>query len=295
MVLGRMPQYGVEHIAALATIVLASVGLTIWARRAIRAGYARSVDRALGLSGWFLLAVSILWLAWGMLPANFTVEQSLPFHFSDALRIITAIALITRASWAIIITYFWGLTLNLQAVLTPDLTYLQFPWVEYAFYWFLHAAALIVPIVFVWGVGYRPTWRGYAAGFGMTLAWAGVAVAANAITGANYAYLSRAPEGSSILDVLGPWPIYIIWEAVLIAGVWALMTWPWTTKRLGRSAPIADRFGFVRQKYLGPKDGPQLERQASPALDSKLEPHPSRSAKPHTAERVEPGAPDDRR
>src|SRR5699024_8564367 len=117
----------------------------------------------------------------------------------------------------------------------------------FAVYWFLHIAALVVPIVFVWGLGYRPTWRGYGVAYAATVAWAGIAILVNAITGANYAYLSRAPEGPSILDVLGPWPVYILWEAVIIAVVWALMTWPFQTKT-ARSALVADRWATVRRK-----------------------------------------------
>ena len=31
----------------------------------------------------------------------------------------------------------------------------------------------------------------------------------------------------TLLDVLGPWPMYIFTAAALILIVWALMTWPW--------------------------------------------------------------------
>ena len=82
-----------------------------------------------------------------------------------------------------------------------------------------------------------------------TLVWAGIAVIVNAITGANYGYLSRGPDGPSILDLLGPWPIYIFWEAVIIAMVWALMPLPWAT-RAGRSTPTVDRWGTVRRKVV---------------------------------------------
>lgn len=77
--------------------------------------------------------------------------------------------------------------------------------------------------------------------------WAGSALIANAVTGAIYGYLSRGPDGPSILDLLGPWPIYIFWEAVIIAVAWALMTLTWETKT-ARSAPVVDRWATVRRK-----------------------------------------------
>src|SRR5690606_9548128 len=109
-------------------------------------------------SGWILLVLTLLWMAWGMLPANWDINESLPFHFSDALRLVTAIALITRSGWAIVTSYFWGLTLNLQSFITPDLNYFQVPALEFAMYWLLHIAALIAPVVLVWGLGFQPTW-----------------------------------------------------------------------------------------------------------------------------------------
>lgn len=241
---GRMPLYGPEHLSVLAIIAVGSVLLVLLARRFRGTAAER---RAVQSTGWALLVIALAWTVWGLLPSNWNVGQSLPFHYSDALRIITAIALITRAGWAIAISYYWGLTLNLQSVLTPDLIYLQFPVLEFILYWFLHAAVLWAPIVFVWGLGYRPTWQGFAAAYLATAVWAGVAVAANALTGANYAYLAHAPSGPSVLDLLGGWPWYIVAEAILIAVVWALMTWPWTVPERIARTPLADRWGFVRR------------------------------------------------
>lgn len=103
--IGRMQSYGTEHIAMLALTLVLAVALPILVRRARDQ---RAVERLLRRSGWALLALTLLWLAWGMLPMNWDVNQSLPFHFSDALRLTTAIALITRSGWAVAVSYFWA-------------------------------------------------------------------------------------------------------------------------------------------------------------------------------------------
>ncbi|QNN63979.1 TIGR02206 family membrane protein [Leucobacter denitrificans] len=241
-----MTPYGAEHFAALAVTVVAAIVLVAWARK-VRG--TRAESRGLTVAGWIMLAATLTWMGWNFLPMNWNIEQSLPFHLSDALRIITSLALLTRSSWTIAISYYWGLTLNIQSVLTPDLTYFHAPLFEYIAYWFFHIAALIVPIMFVWGLEYRPTWRGYGVALAATLGWAGIAGIANALTGANYVYLARAPEVASALDLLGPWPIYILWELVLVASVWALITWPWT---VGRNAqkPVVGRIAAVRRESL---------------------------------------------
>lgn len=258
-----MAQFGAEHIAMLVVIALAAVACTLVARR-IRDEVL--IDRVLRRSGWAMLVLTILWTAWGLVPAHWTIEQSLPFHFSDALRVVTAVALITRAGWAVAVLYFWGLTLNLQSVLTPDLQYLQFPLLEFAMYWILHAVVLIAPIVLTWGLGYRPTWRGYAAAFGATVLWAAIAFIVNLITGANYSYVSGGPAGASLLDVLGPWPLYLASAALLMAGVWALMTWPWETSAQRARSRIADPAGLIRRADQCVGGSPQAEPAAGGAV-----------------------------
>lgn len=243
-----MTPYGPEHFTVLALTVVLAVVVVIAVRRI------RGTDterRVLSIAGWIILLGTIVWTLWGLTPGQFNIDQSLPFHFSDATRFITGIALITRAAWAINICFYWGLTLNMQSIITPDLNYFDYPALEFVQYWFFHIAVLIVPIVFVWGLGYRPTWRGYGVAYAGAVGWAAVAFTANTLTGANYAYLSSGPAGASILDLLGPWPVYIFWEAVIIAVVWALMTVPFETAR-ARTAGFVDTGRTLRRRPLGP-------------------------------------------
>lgn len=241
--ISRMPLYGPEHIAVLVVAVAAGIVLVSGARRI---SGTRHEGPALRMGGWTLLAVTLCWMVWSLLPGHWNIDQSLPFHYTDALRIIASIALITRSGWSIAITYYWGLTLNLQSVITPDLNYFQLPVIEFAAFWFLHIAVLLTPIVLTWGFGYRPTWRGFGVAYGATVAWACLAVTVNGITNANYAYLSRAPQGPSVLDLMGDWPAYVLWEALLVAVIWALITAPWNT-RGRRTLPSPDRHRTVRR------------------------------------------------
>jgi len=241
--LGHMPAYGGTHLGMLVLIAVAAVVLVRWARRTERP----RVDRVLRAAGWALLANSVLWTVWGFMPWAWNLEESLPLHYSDALRFLVPVALITQARWAIVVTWFWGLTLNLQSVLTPDLNYFVWVPLECAEYWIAHGAGLLAPVVLVWGLGYRPTWRGYGLAYAATLLWAGIAVTGNALTGANYGYLNRAPAGPSVLDLLGPWPQYLLVEAVLIAVVWALMTLPWVLIDRRAGTPPSGRAGLVRR------------------------------------------------
>jgi hypothetical integral membrane protein (TIGR02206 family) len=77
----------------------------------------------------------------------------------------------------------------------------------------------------------RPTWRSYRMTIVVTLAWAVFTLVFNFLAGTNYGYLNRKPPVASVLDFLGPWPVYLLVEITLVAIIWALMTWPWERKR----------------------------------------------------------------
>jgi hypothetical integral membrane protein (TIGR02206 family) len=247
--LGHMTPYGTQHLAVLAVVAVATVLCVRAARRAARSpeGSLR-LRRILRTAGWALLSNSVAWTLWGFTPGTWSIEESLPLHFSDALRFLGPIALITTARWAVVISYFWGLTLNLQSVLTPDVNYFVWPPLEFAEYWIAHGAGVLIPLALVWGLGLHPTWRGFALAYAATLAWAGLAFAVNTATGANYAYLSHAPAGPSLLDVMGPWPLYILVEAAAVALVWALITLPWVRADGRSGAPVDGRGALVRRR-----------------------------------------------
>ena len=84
----------------------------------------------------------------------------------------------------------------------------------------------------------RPRWRSYRFAVIATLAWGAFTFTFNAIAGTNYGYLNRKPPTASLLDVLGPWPVYLLTEVAVVLVVWALMTWPWErTRRQGENDP----------------------------------------------------------
>ncbi len=112
-----------------------------------------------------------------------------------------------------------------MALITPDL---WSPWPSYpAIYFFVEHGGIVVAIsVLVFGgtahLSRRPPWRAFA----LLMALAGVLGVIDAVTGANYMYLSRKPKSASLLDMLGPWPVYIAAGAVLALALFWLLWIP---------------------------------------------------------------------
>jgi hypothetical integral membrane protein (TIGR02206 family) len=152
-------------------------------------------------------------------------RTSLPVHISDFAWLIAGVALLTgNAGWSALL-YYWGLTLSVQGVLTPDLDDV-FPGPEFFGFWARHLAPVWAAVYLI-GARAGPTWRSYRIVLLLTTLWAAAVMVLNAVLGSNYGYLNAKPVTPSLLDFLGPWPWYVLVEAVLVVVVWALITWPW--------------------------------------------------------------------
>ena len=104
-------------------------------------------------------------------------------------------------------------------------------------YWGMHLIIVWAAVYLVWGRGVTPIWHTYRVAVAATATWAVTIYAFNVVVGTNYGYLSAKPNAASILDVLGPWPGYVLAEIAIIIAVWALATWPWTVRRRTSAAP----------------------------------------------------------
>jgi hypothetical integral membrane protein (TIGR02206 family) len=225
-------------LAHWAVLVVTVVGAVLLVRFGRRHGGTTAERRFTRTFGVVQLSVTLGFLILWLLPPFFALGQSLPLHLSDLLRFISGYALLRRRPWALALTYYWGLTLNPQALLTPDVQLDIAPVLEFASYWVQHILVMWAVVYLTWGLGLHPTWRSYRTALVGTTAWAAAVFGINRALGTNYGYLNRKPTGTSLLDLMGEWPLYLLLALVLAAVVWALITWPWVrrvpTSRDGR-------------------------------------------------------------
>ena len=171
-----------------------------------------------------------------LLPERFDFNKSLPLQLCDFAWLAAIVALWTRHWAATALVYFWGLTLTIQGIITPSLTDL-FPHPQYFMFWGMHFFTVWAAVYLTFGLNVRPTWRSYRFAVATTAGWAVTVMTFNALTGTNYGYLNRKPAVGTLLDLFGPWPAYVVVEIALVAGIWALMTWPWTRAPAAIDAP----------------------------------------------------------
>jgi hypothetical integral membrane protein (TIGR02206 family) len=222
--------YGPSHWVVLVVFALGAAAL-VWIGRRQTQSQARVFGRVLAA---LILVTFIAALVYKLIqPA---LDTSVPLQLCDVAEPIAAYALWSQRHWAFVLTYYWCLALSSQALITPDVGTEEvgapdFPHHLFVTFFTLHVLVVWAAVYLTWGRGMRPSWRSYRFAVIVTLAWAAFTFTFNAIAGTNYGYLNRKPPTASLLDVLGPWPVYLLTEMTIVLIVWALMTWPWERTR----------------------------------------------------------------
>lgn len=220
--------YSPSHLVVLAIFAAGTIGLLLAGPRLRGSEAERPMTVALA---WANLVFGIASTITELFP--FSAEHSLPLQICDLAWIFVAWALLSTRPLPLALTYYWGLTLSVQALVQPTLTQ-PFPEVQFFVFWAKH-------VLIVWGAVYLclslrhgPDWSAYRRAVGWTLGWLVVVMALNELIGSNYGYVNGKPSDATILDVLGPWPVYVVAEMAIVAGGWALITLPWVRRPLSR-------------------------------------------------------------
>lgn len=226
----RFEAFTGQHFLILGLFLIGAVGI-IGLGRGQRGRPSEEPTRRILAIGVVLAAVGVQ--IYQLLPDDWDVGTSLPLALCDFAWMTAAYALWTRSRWAAAMTYYWGLTLTIQGVITPSLGQ-TFPDPRFFGFWSLHLTVIWAALYLTFGLGLSPTWRGYRLTVAVTAVWAVVGYVFNVVADTNYGYLNDKPPSASILDLLGPWPVYVFAEIGIIIAAWALITWPWTAHSRAR-------------------------------------------------------------
>jgi hypothetical integral membrane protein (TIGR02206 family) len=200
-----LQQFSDAHLAALGVLCV-TTAVSVWAARRHPGRWVVIWARVLALTilaGWIGEYVADVVLG------TWAVQYDLPLQLTDAVSVTAVLALWSRRALLVELVYFWSLTASLQAILTPDLAQ-SFPSVYYFTYFIYHIGAVLAGCLLVFGCRLYPRPRAAWRVFALTLAFTALAAAGDIITGGNYMYLRAKPEHNSLLNLMGPWPWYIV-------------------------------------------------------------------------------------
>ena len=194
-----------EHYIALSVGFMLIAGLIIFAK------YSEKNQRIATAVLAFLNLAAYPFALWAWQGYPRSLDNVLPLHLCDLAAIIAGFALFTQRRALLMITYFWGIAATTQALLTPAIT-IGAPSAPFFHFFIQHfaivGAAFYIPIVLKWRPS-GPWWRAPLIMFVISTAYQATALFTNFILHTNFAFASRPPDNPSLIDHLGPWPIYL--------------------------------------------------------------------------------------
>jgi hypothetical integral membrane protein (TIGR02206 family) len=214
--------YGPSHLVVLAIFATGTGVLLTWGRRLRGSRWEQPVAVGFAVAN---LALGVVSLVMGMVP--FDTQSSLPLQICSFGWVVVAWALLTRRPTPTALTYYWGLTLTLQAFLQPTLQQ-PFPEPEFFVFWLKHVSIVWGAVYLTLTLRHGPDWLGYRRTVAWTFVWLCTVLALNSALGSNYGYVNRKPGSGTVLDALGPWPVYLVAEIGIVLVGWAVITLPWT-------------------------------------------------------------------
>ncbi len=223
------------HFAALGALVLLNLYLLRF--RGTDEGVRRRVRWTMALVLW---ANEVAWHAWNYSIGRWTIQTMLPLHLCSVLVWVGALMLVTKNYRIYEFAYLLGISGALQALLTPDLGVYGFPHFRY-FQTFISHGLIVTSAIYMTVVeGFRPTWKSLV----RTALWMNVYMVIvyfiNSAIGSNYLMINGKPTTPSLLDMMPPWPIYILYMEALGVVMFLLLYLPFAVKdwRAKQKTPV---------------------------------------------------------
>jgi hypothetical integral membrane protein (TIGR02206 family) len=222
-----------EHLFTVAVIAAVITALVVAAR--LRPGPWTVV--ACRILAVVILGNEAAWWIWLGEHGTWSASYALPFQLCDVAGVVSAAALWTRQPLLVELTYFWGLAGTANGLITPDVSD-HFPTFGFMQYFIAHGTIVAAALLLVVGLRLAPRPGAVLRVFGLTFALMVLDAAVNLATDGNYMYLRHTPGAHSLLDVLGPWPWYIVGAAGLALAIFFVLDLPFIATRRSR-APAA--------------------------------------------------------
>ncbi|MDQ1146643.1 putative integral membrane protein (TIGR02206 family) [Bacillus sp. SORGH_AS 510] len=205
--------FSTSHFIVVAILIIVSVCIFLF-RDSLKNKKMRRVEIGFAIS---LIIIETTYHFWMITNGSWNVSHAIPLELCSISLMLTIVLLLTRLKIIYEILLFTALLGASQALLTPLLNY-DFPHFRFFHFFYTHLMIIWVPLYFTWVQGYRPTIWSVVKLFVFLNVLMPFIMFINKLVGGNYMFLSHKPDSASLLDVLGPYPWYILsLEGLLIS------------------------------------------------------------------------------
>jgi len=227
--------FGSWHLGCLIVTILINLSF-IWLRKSENQTQKDRVRYGIVI----MLALSEgSWHVWNIAIGEWTIQTHLPFHLCAVLVWTSIIMLLTKNYKIYEFSYFLGIAGASQALLTPEAGIYGFPHYRVFQTICAHGASVTAAFFMTLVEGFRPTW----ASFKRVIIWLNIygvtVLIINVLLGSNYMFLLRKPETASLMDFLGPWPVYLFALEAIALFLCFLLYVPWMIKDRQNESTVA--------------------------------------------------------
>ena len=214
--------FGSGHLVSMAIVI----GIIVFL---VRGWKTHDEDSRRKARLWFagsILIVETSWHVWHLVYGSWEIQRHLPLH-TCSLGLWGSIYMLLARSYRFYEVFFFiGIAGGIQALITPNAGDFGLPHFR-AIQTLASHALLVLAMVYMTAIeGFRPTWMSIA----RTMIFANVYMAfvtgVNLLVGGNYMYTLRKPDTASLLDLLGPWPWYLVQAEFVALGLFILLYLP---------------------------------------------------------------------
>jgi hypothetical integral membrane protein (TIGR02206 family) len=182
------------------------------------------------------------WHVWNLYLGTWTIQTMLPLHMCSVLIWLSGFMLIFKNYPIYEFVYFLGIGGGLQALLTPDVGIYNFPHFRFLQAFIGHGLLVTSGIYMTTVEGLRPTWKSVLRVIAIANIYMVIIFFVNSGIGSNYLMINGKPSVKSIIDLMPPWPYYILYLEAIGILTCLLLYLPFVIKdwRASRVAAAAD-------------------------------------------------------
>ena len=223
---GAFELYGTGHLIALTIIAIFCFSFLYFRNR-----WGEKEKKIFRYTVAVLLVVDELsWHAWAAFWGLWTIQTMLPLHLCSVMVWASAYMLVTKNYSIYEMVYFLGIGGATQALLTPDASQYGFPHFKAMQTFFAHGLLVAIPIYMTVIEGFRPTLQS----FKRIIIWINIYMIfvffINLAINSNYLFIHYKPPFPTILDLLSPWPWYILELEVVGFAILSILYIPFLIK-----------------------------------------------------------------
>jgi hypothetical integral membrane protein (TIGR02206 family) len=202
--------FGPAHLAALATIVVLNLFLFRFRKSDKKTKIV--IRRSLAVILWLDESA---WQIWNLAIGRWAIQTMLPLNICSILIWLSGFMLIFENYQIYEFAYFLGIGGGIQYLLTPDLGAYGFPHFRFFQTFISHGLLVTTPIYMTVVEGFRPTWKSVLRVTFWINLYMGLIFFINSAIGSDYLMINGKPGTFSLLDILPPWPYYIIFMELI--------------------------------------------------------------------------------